>query len=267
MISTLYQKTMYTVPVDFVIHDMYEYDMTKANISILLQQNIINQEEFDRLASLPGKDRKIEVGLMQKHNPELIKVLDKGFQEARRNLVSSNSIQDNEIISIKKDALFVTRLLQNTRFGNISFVAKNRYNLMINIPSPIKMEIYYASNGKIDIKGINDSKLYLHQDYIDTIRELLSKVYFGDFAGAVQYISDFIVDYNERNLPVSFYREFNAGSGYKLNAIANSYYVIDNIDQSYINSIDIGYNQFFNRELFKIISKIYFTYVKKPKNI
>ena len=74
----------------------------KANISILLEEGYITQGQYDYFYKADRNERQIKIGLMQKNDPKIIKVLDEGFKKARYNLVSSNNIQDDEIISIKK---------------------------------------------------------------------------------------------------------------------------------------------------------------------
>ena len=87
-----------------------------------------------------------------------------------------------------------------------------------------------------------------------------------DFAGAVQYIIEFNKRFNSFHLSIDFYREFNQSSLYRINTF-NSIYYIDDILDTDITCLDISNNQNFNRELYKVISMIYFSYVKKPKRI
>lgn len=47
MDTQLYKRTLYTKKVRFIINEIYEYDIAKANISILLQAGIIKQREYD----------------------------------------------------------------------------------------------------------------------------------------------------------------------------------------------------------------------------
>ena len=255
-ITNLWEKTVYTLPSQFAITPIYEYDISKANISILLNNGIISKEDYDYYYKLNREERQIKIGLMQKKNPQIVKILDEGFRKSRYNLCLYNEIQDDEIISIKKDSLFVTRMLNNTTFGAINFKLKNVYSMMIKISN---LEMFFGNiNGimNLDIKGINDDKLQYHQSsYLSMLCELFTIIQNGQFNNIVPYILNFINLYDTLALPVEFYREFNQTSMYKL-----GWYYADNVSMSDIAQLDIRYNREFNREIYKVIAMIYFTY-------
>ena len=85
--------------------------------------------------------------------------------------------------------------------------------------------------------------------------ELLTIIQNGQFNNIVPYILNFINPYDTLALPVEFYREFNQTSMYKL-----GWYYADNVSMSDIAQLDIRYNREFNREIYKVIAMIYFTY-------
>lgn len=264
MISNLYQKSLYTLPIDFVIHEIYEYDISKANISILLECSKIDINRYNYLASLPKIERQIQIGMMQK-DKDILEALNKGFEQARLNLINANLIQDDEIISIKKDAIFVTRPLEYTKFGYVKFNPKNRYQMMINMRQ-FHIELYYDGYNKLDVKGIRDDILPLHaKHYVPTLIQLLNLVLSKNYTHAINYISHFIDDYNDGLLEPGFYREFNANSKFKINAGNRSFYLDMMVNDNDVRCLDKSYNQALNRELYKTISKIYFAYNIRPK--
>ena len=264
MITNLYAETLYTIPSNFIIHPIYEYDIRKANISILLNEGCITQDQYDYLYRAPNDERKVTIGLMQRDNPKLSDILNEGFKKARYNLVYHNNIQDEDIISIRKDAMFITRPLRYTNFGCINFIRKGVYSMMIKVN---KLEIYFnlrEDGYDLDVKGIKDEKLDKHQPfYLSALCEILSEIQLKKFDSAVHYILDFIRQYNSFKLPVGFYREFNHTSLFRINTF-NSVFYIDDISENDLLNLDISANQAFNRELYKVISMIYFTYVRKP---
>lgn len=267
MISNLYTKTLYSIDSDFIIHPIYEYDISKANINILRSEGCISQSQYEYLYRAPSEERKKTIGLMERDNPSITNKLKEGFEKARYNFINYNNIQDDEIISIRKDAMFITRPVEHNVFGLINFVLKNTYSLMIRIN---KIEFYFNNideSYKLDIKGIKDETLLKHQNsYLSVICEILSMIQMKDFAGAVQYIIEFNKRFNSFQLSIDFYREFNQSSLYRINTF-NSIYYIDDILDTDITCLDISNNQNFNRELYKVISMIYFSYVKKPKRV
>ena len=46
MINELYKRTLYTAKAKWIIHEIFEYDISKANISILLQNGCITDKEY-----------------------------------------------------------------------------------------------------------------------------------------------------------------------------------------------------------------------------
>lgn len=244
-------KSFYTKPVLYMLNEIYEYDMSKANISILLSYGCIDQQEYDRLLSLNKKDRQISVGKMSK-NKDIIKVLIKGFEESREKFILSNNINDDEILSIKKDALFILKRACNLDFDEIHFALKNYYQIYIYCKG---LEIYYGEDRDdyiIDIKGINDEKLSMHQNgYLNVLSRILSMIIHGNIPDAVSEWVSFMNLYKDRKLPIQYYREFNAMSGYKL---LNGYIIPDCNDISLINP---SYNDEFNRFFLNVITQIY----------
>lgn len=261
--TSLWKKSLYTIKSEFVINDIYEYDIAKANISILLNRGIISLEEYKYYSELDRKSRQVKIGLLQKDNPDLIKILNDGFEQARKELCISNQLIDDEIISIRKDSLFVTRLLNITNFNNIHFLLKHHYALMVKID---ELEIYFGdfnNDYNIDIKGINDDKIPLHYNgYLTMLCEVLFLLQSKQFEQAIQYINKFMYNYSNLNLPLDFYREFNSKSMYRLKSFDNStcYYVDFLNNSNDLINIDTSYNEKVNSYIYKLLSMIYFTY-------
>ena len=54
----LYEKTLYSAPYRYLINrNIQEYDISKANISILLDMGCIKKEDYDHLYNLPKHQR------------------------------------------------------------------------------------------------------------------------------------------------------------------------------------------------------------------
>jgi hypothetical protein len=253
MNNELYKRTLYTKKVKFIINEIHEYDIAKANISILLQGGYITAQEYNMYLQMSKMQREIAIGNLQK-NPEISRVISEGFEWARKCLIESNNLSEDDIVSIKKDAFYVMRRLQYTTFGNIEFTHRNSYHMYIYCRG---IEIYYGMNelddsGDIlDIKGINDSKLELHSAYLSFLSYILKQVVKGNIVGAIQELMTFIQRYDNRQLDIEYYREFNSDSMYRL-----GHYGVMFIDDSYKNVLNISNNQMFNRELFSILMSI-----------
>ena len=105
---------------------------------------------------------------MQK-DKNVAQILNDGLAEYRQKFLETNQIPIQNLLSVKNDAMFLIDFVpQFTKFDNIEFVRKNIYTSFYHLGN---LEIYYyldSINDKevIDIKGIDDKKLYLHEDYI-----------------------------------------------------------------------------------------------------
>ncbi len=251
----LYKCTLYTKKVRFIINEIYEYDIAKANISVLLQGGYITPNEYNMFLQMPKLQREIAIGNLQK-DPKYSKVISNGIEQARKCLIEANNLCEDDIVSIKKDAFYVLKRLNNTRFDNIDFTLRNHYNIYIYCRG---IELYYGLNefdiedaGVIDIKGINDNKLQLHMSYLSFLAYIFKYVLNNNTSMAIQELMNFIQKYNNRELDIEYYREFNSKSMFRIN---NNYGVMF-IDESYKDILNITNNQLFNRELFSILMDI-----------
>lgn len=255
--SNLFNKDVYTIPETYVISGIYEYDISKANINILFEKGVIGEETYNSLFYSDKKNREVAVGNMQK-NVNIARALSEGFKEFRHLLFQTNMIQNNEIVSIKKDAVFVTRPLNNTIFGRVEFKLKNIYSLMIKLNG---LEIYYGLdiNGKdhlIDIKGIRDEKLNSYEHYLFNIFiSIFSLIITNSYVAALNLLNQYIDSYINLKLDISTYREFNRTYMFR---IKNSIYMSDIVNQEHIDCIDISYNLNILLELKMILINMYY---------
>ena len=85
-----------------------EYDMKNGGISILYHKNILSQDDYDYLMNdLNKQERNITIGKWLKDNSDITPELMNGFKEARELFFEMNNIKDSEVLSIKKDAIFL----------------------------------------------------------------------------------------------------------------------------------------------------------------
>lgn len=248
----LWENDSYTSPVNCLINqNIYEYDIKQANISILLETGVIDKNMFNYYANLPKLDREISIGLLQRDNPDISKVLKNGFVEARKSLITSNSISEFEIINIRKDAIFTTRKLSHIDFGNIHFKEKNIYTSYYRILGLTFLYGYkYIGDSRVnietylDIKGIDKNSLKYHKGYL---LDIFSSIIIGaeketNLFDVINFIRDFLVDYVNLNVDINYYREFNSESKFRLK---DSNYGLISITKSSIDPIifNIEYNR------------------------
>lgn len=189
--------------------EIIEYDMQDAGFSLVKQFKLLPDDKIRELASIPkGIERHVAIGKLQGADKVFSEALNAKFAEVRKIFLATNDIKDDDIISVKKDAIFTIGQRSRLRFGAVQFVPKNCYSSYIRLPSINDLEIYYSSD-KTDFKGMGKPAVNRHRLYmISFIRKLISMLESHD-QSAKRYIKRFIDDYKDHNLEDEFYIEFN----------------------------------------------------------
>lgn len=241
--SNLYKYDKYLDDnIDYIFNkEIIEYDIKSAGLNIIKRFKLLDENKINYLSKLEKLHRDITIGKIQRKDKEFSKALMTGFKECRRMFFDANEIEDDEVLSIKKDAIFLLRTVKNTQFENIKFVNKNEYISYIRLG---KYEIYHNS-GKIDVKGIADETLKLHEDgmlkFLNTFFVMMESE--PNEKKIKKLLSEFAYEYKNMLLPMSFYREFNEKSLFKTNigfeSGLSSYLTNINKDCDFL---DISYN-------------------------
>ena len=259
--SNIITKSNYTLNIPYIISTyIREYDISKANINILLYKNYINLDMYNLLCSMEKMDREVYIGKQIKRNPEIQTIISDGILEMRALFIQQNNISDEDILSIKNDAIYIINKIPTiTKFKNVEFVMKNYYTSYIKLN---KYEIYYLCDNMnniegIDVKGINDSTLSLHENYmISFICQILYELESGNVKDAFNYFNKFFDDYINLRLDLGYYREFNPESKFMSKPISGHRYIFDSFDKKDINILDINYNANILRDLYRILLNI-----------
>jgi hypothetical protein len=188
--------------------DIIEYDMKDAGFNIIKQFKLLPSEKIMELEKMgKGFDRHKAIGILQRDREFSTRLLDK-FAEMRGLFVGYNNLGDNNIIAVKKDAIFTIGECKKTKFGGIEFAQKNRYSSYIRFEDNHNIEIYY-SNELTDVKGMSESSLNRHRYYIlQFLREVIAKL--EDKNSSVRRdLIKFIMDYKSMTLDETYYLEFN----------------------------------------------------------
>lgn len=266
--SLLYQKINHKPQIPYVVNNfIYEYDLSKANISVLFTEGVIDEKTYRDLYQADRNRRQITVGLMIRKDPALYKVISDGVIKAKKRLFEANEIMDHEVLSIKNDAVFVIgRKLKQTDFGLLSFKCKNVYTIFFQL---LDLEVYYydyhTDNGlevNIDIKGINDEVLPLHENgMLQVICDVCNRLQRGSIVDTLSYMIRLYESYINRALPIDYYREFNADSRFLLRSRFRMDY-LNTIKPEYLKDIDINRNRMILQSLVQIVSTIYQSIIK-----
>lgn len=257
--SLLYENMNYLSTYPFIINNyIREYDLSAANINALYTNGYFDKSTYDLFKSYDKKKREIEIGLLIKRDSRVYEIISSEIINAKKLLFESNNIQDNEVLTIKNDAVFIiSKELVNTVFGNYEFKCKNLYNTYLRI---LDLEIYYRDSLNsddifFDIKGISDDKMYLHTAMVSLISEVCYRVQRYDKSDNIRFIMNIYENFLHRRLPIGYYRNLDSFSKYTI--INNiGIYSLDNISNDMINIINIDRNLSILRELIWIISSM-----------
>lgn len=229
-----------------------EYDIKSGNVSIMrtfrdkftppLQEDAIQQ-----IASLDKKARVVRVGTMMRDIPGFSKTLETGFNTVVEDFCILNHLDVKEtsedIVSIKRDAVFVVnKPVEITTIREYChFIPKNTYDGYFRIKG---FEFYIRYGDRVvDVKGIDDAKLPLHQD---GILELILDVY-GEFRNGLnrvkvsKWMADYVDAYLSKELPFEMYRRFDNESKYAIR-YGDREYLTESIDEEDMQDLDIEFN-------------------------
>lgn len=205
------QKTVWLNPnIDYIFNtEIIEYDMRDAGFNLIKQFKLLPEEKIKELEKLgKGFERHKQVGILQGKDPVFSKALLSKFADMRTIFVNMNNITDDNIISVRKDAIFLIGEVQKTKFGQLEFAKKNVYTSYIRFPLIQDMEIYYSNMG-LDIKGMSDNAVNRHRLYmIDLLFKTMGSI--EDHNPRVKKtLIAFIEKYKAGEIDDGFYLEFN----------------------------------------------------------
>ena len=263
MASELWRNINYKTPIKYFINTyIREYDLSKANINALLYQKVLTKEEYNRFYNMDKKEREVIIGKMISKDRTIYTNIQTGIKEAKRKLFISNNIEDIDIVSIKNDAVFIVgKLLPYTEFQPFKFVIKNEYNIFLQLQ---ELEVYYSDNFingefniNIDVKGIGDNNLILHEHGIlDIICEVCRRLQREKIEDTIGYISIMYDKFINRELGKEYYRNFDAFSMYVIPTFSR-FVQLPDITEDMKYAVDINRNLSIMRNLVAIVSEIY----------
>lgn len=243
--SELYRKRSYLIKKNLIIDRIYEYDIRSANISALRWSGHFPNDQLDILENLPKMEREVAVGKMIRANKKFQSIIHKGIFQARERLFRYNHIQDEDVLSIKNDAVFVIgKNLKECKFGPMEFRKKNQYAAFMKLD---KLELYYDKRHKtVDIKGVRDEVLENKDHKEGMIQFFVSVMNFlvmDQRPRLREYLIEFVHDYKNLELPYQYYRELNRDNCYRTKyELAGYAFNLDQIKQDQVHEINITYN-------------------------
>lgn len=247
--ETLYKRTLWiNKNIEFLFGtSIIEYDIHAAGPSLCKAFKLLPSHVLEELDKMDKKAKNIKIGLIQRRDKVFAKRLSDAFIEARRWFLSSNQLDEEDIVSIKKDAIFVAnRTCSHTKFDVVVFQGKNIYTSYLRLH---KLEFYlHTQEHRIDVKGLGQGDalkevLRLHGDYMLSflmdfckMRELEVKR-----SVACHHLASFLTQYRKKELPLGYYRELNRTNSFRVyNHGLHDYVYIADTDQA--EDVDITFN-------------------------
>ena len=239
--SEIYELDQFINPnIPYIFNrEIIEYDLKEAGYSISREFNLLDKDRLKKLDKLDKDGRHKKIGIYQRDDKIFKENLKLGFIKAREMFIKLNNIEKDDIVSIKKDALFICKRCEAQKIGNyLNFRPKNTYTSYIRLDKTL--ELYYNKNG-IDVKGISSDKLELHEKFIiKFLTTYFYKMENNDKYNVLDYTRRYIDKYKNKRLEAGYYRTFDKRSTIEFLSDNKSYVLSDSIK----DDIDIRFNLF-----------------------
>lgn len=221
---------------------IYEYDMKSGGFSILKEKGFFSEKEINYLEKVDKRTRNVYIGKKLQKNTPWNKILIDGFKEAVRRFFEEFQIEEENVLSIKKDAIFLININLGERVeldGYITFELNKSYTSFYNLND---VEFYYNKD-EIDVKGINDEIVNEHVDYfLGDLCDIFEIVERNNRKLTFDFLRQYRSDYINRELPHQHYKEFNRRNEYLYKVTPTKCYYVPSIDEKDIDTININYN-------------------------
>lgn len=251
-IKLLADSVSYETPTNYVSGRITEYDIKSANISMLKKEGMISDGDYQYLISLPKNFREQDIGkLIRDKGTEYYNAIASGIKEAKLEFLTKNNISPMSIVRIANDAVYVNFFIDYTYLqvlDTVRFVPKSIYNVMMRLNSDVSIYVNIDKDFIIDVIGINNNLLFLHQPFIEFLCNLIYNIERVSINDAIKYFNDFYNAYLNKELDIEYYREFNSYSMYRHKS---GRYLLSSVNS--IDDIDNNYNLFLLRNIFGIL--------------
>ena len=143
---------------------IYEYDMEAAGLSAALGRGLLTEAEAAELPSLPKDERVVRLGLICRDRPEVLEGVESGIREAVEAFCAENGIGEEEVLSVKRDAIYTTVRAKALELGrHVRFRLAARYTSFYNLGDGF--ELWYSSrDDSMAVKGLGQDVAERHRD-------------------------------------------------------------------------------------------------------
>jgi len=269
--SNLASKARYIAPYEFIINrSIEEWDIEKANISVLRDTNFFTEEQYEQYRVMDKKQREVAIGYLIKENPHVYKVISSGIQEAREIFFKKYNLEDEDILYIDNDSLTVIKRYKDTRKDPIQIAKHTKFRLKNTYTSFYKIFfidlLYFNNNIEEHYRLKNVNQEFIESRHSGLFLDLILSIAYSaqsDILSTLQFINEIYKKYCNKELDPGFYREFNSTNKYKINISNFSMYYADTV--SSLHDVDISFNASILRLFYKILLKDYYMKLRGRK--
>lgn len=241
MTTSMWKDDIYISPniIKVFNKEIFEYDIHSAGYSITKEYGLLPEKEIKKLYTSDKAALNRNIGLKQRDDEIYKQALKEGFQRARKRFFEDNELDEGNVISVKKDAIFTTKKCKYRKYGEIDFRKKNQYSSYLRLSNKPNIEFYYTPF-QLDIKGISDENIERHKNgIIKFIERYFEYQETSNIESVLGYLKRMIDRYKSYDLPIDYYRPFNV----------KSLYIVEEDDLEYEDyweedkkDLDISYN-------------------------
>lgn len=266
MSRTLWQKSHYAARIEYIVDStIREFDISKANISVLRDANVLSEEQYQYYMNCPRMERQIAIGKLQGSNPKISEILKSGVLNAKKIFMESNSIDDSDILYIRNDAIAIIgqKLIRNFIISeHVTFRQSAIYTSFYRFNSIDFLYFYdpVTNTEVLDVKGLGEGGVQLHKEFmLEFLSELFYCAQMEGIQKAIQLLQNVHQNYLKGQLSIGYYREMNPGSRFKFNASMSMYSTVymDYAPECYKRYLDISCNDSLLRYLMRVYASIY----------
>jgi hypothetical protein len=214
-----------------------EYDLKDAGFTIIKHLNLLDNETIKYLESLDKDDRNKKIGKLQKHRDhrDLSEKMNNEFIRIRKEFVRQNELYKEDILSIKKDALFIIRKRPEVTVIDKDYIFRDKESFSSYFY--VNDKEIFIKDGDLVLKGFtksisdnsDDNLLSYIKDFMILSEKLPRKTLF-------MRLSMFRDKYINLQLEPNMYRSLDDGL---FNMID---YKIDSINKEDLKYVDISHN-------------------------
>jgi len=213
-----------------------EFDIKSAGFTTIKVKKLLSEEVISDLEKMSKDQRSIYIGKQILKYPNIGEELINTLIDVRKDFVILNNIEEEDILSIKRDAFFIIKKSPSILdIGGFEFREKEKYSSYAYLNGK---EFYYSSRtDKLDIKGLSeDVKNQQEAYFLKDIKKIMS---LGEKVSSDQmflFLKQYRSKYLNRKLEKETYRDLEMG----LYSLGN--YQISTIDAEMLKDIDISQN-------------------------